>query len=103
MRHPFDGIIHPDGVEPSGSGSETAAPAGDAERPSTRRSFLGALTAIVGGAAGLLASSEAFAQRGWVTTQALGERAGAAAPTRLDWADIRLRDTAAFRPATDGA
>ena len=74
MRHPFDGIIHLDGMEPSGPG--TAAPAGDAERPSTRRSFLGALTAIVGGAAGLLAASEASAQRGFVTTQALGEEGG---------------------------
>lgn len=78
MRHPFDGIIHLDGMEPSGPG--TAAPAGDAERPSTRRSFLGALTAIVGGAAGLLAASEASAQRGFVTTQALGEEGGRGRP-----------------------
>ena len=80
MRHPFDGIIHPDSEEPAGSVPETAAPADDTDQRSTRRSFLGALSAVLGGAAGLFASGEAFAQRGWVTTQALGEEGGRGRP-----------------------
>ena len=75
MRHPFDGIIHPAGSVP-----EAAAPADDADRRSTRRSFLGVLSVALGGAAGLLVANEASAQRGFVTTQALGEEGGRGRP-----------------------
>ena len=80
MRHPFDGVIPADGETPAGLAPNRDIPAGEAEGPSSRRFFLGAAAAVLGAAAGLLSSREASAQRGVVTTQALGEEGGRPRP-----------------------
>ena len=74
MRHPFDGLVLTSGeerMEPVQEAQVDGFPDGH----STRRSFLSALAAALGGAAGLLAATrDASAQR--FTTQALGEEGG---------------------------
>lgn len=74
MHHPFDGVILTSGETPRDHAQQPEINASPAGR-SSRRSFLGALAAGVGGMAGLLAATrDASAQR--FTTQALGEEGG---------------------------
>lgn len=76
MRHPFDGILERSAPgEPRFEPEASAEPIGAQPNPG-RRGVLGALAALVAGAAGglLAIPREASAQR--MTTQALGEEGG---------------------------
>jgi hypothetical protein len=65
MRHPFDGLIVPEREEPSSDRTGQNHGASSGAR-SSRRSFLGVFAAALAGIGGLVAASEASAQRGWV-------------------------------------
>jgi hypothetical protein len=73
MRHPFDGVtLSP--VEPKNH-AQPSTSRSSPDGGSTRRSIFGALAAVFGATAGLLAAPRnASAQR--LTTQALGEEGG---------------------------
>ena len=72
MRHPFSGIL------PADQGS-VASTVKLTEPAPSRRGLLGLLIGFVAGGAGLLAGSQAQAQR--VTTLAIGEEGGRHRPT----------------------